>query len=266
MRYFVLTIPRDLRGKYRTKDALKELGREAQKLMQRHGYKRGLRRWHWFGDKSHDWHPHLNILVEGSYIKAEKLQAIKTEWAEILGTKLENVYVTYKRTPSDMAGCLHYVTRSTFLDYDWDVEMAMELRNFRNMVVWGRDWKRETEWEVDPKERVSITGENLDVYSIEKLIEHHCPHGDGEMVWGKALPHRIADLMDGIDLGAGYKYIVDGQSPGGLDGSVKTNLQTMHLVNIAKAMGAVELNTPVKRKGYIRYNPLYPDGKELFYE
>ena len=280
MQYLVLTIPENIRVKYRTKESLKELGRSAQILMIKHGYKRGLRRWHWFGDESNKWNPHLNILVEDGWIPKHKINSIKLDWANILGAavtldyfkngKIKSVHgidikVKYKNSPSDMIGSMNYVTRPTFHDYNWDIDMAMELRNFRNMVVWGRDWKQELKWEMPVQDRTNAAGEVLDVVSIEKLMEHQCPHGDGEMIWSKALPNRILELTESLDLGAGFRYIVDGDSPGGLEESVKDRLRTMRLANIAKAMGAVDFDKPVKRKGYIRYNPLYSGGKELVY-
>jgi hypothetical protein len=290
MRYFVLTIPENIRYKYRTKESLKALGRSAQELMKHHGYKRGLRRWHWFGDppdkkknknKVMKWHPHLNILVEGGYLNKQKLSQIKIDWAAILDVEvtierdqaglIESVHgidieVGYKSKPADMLGCMHYVTRSSFLDYEWDIDMAMELRNFRNMVVWGRDWKRESQWEPDQSQRISPAGEVLDIYSIEKLLEHECPHCGSQIIWNKALPFKILDLTDNLDLGAGFRYIIDGSSPGGLDESVKERLRTMRLVKAAKGMGAVEIKTDKpSKKGYWRYNPDKPKGRELFY-
>ena len=213
MRYVVLTIPEHLRSQYRTKADLRELGRRAQRLMQDLGYNRGLRRWHWFGDRSHKWHPHLNILVEGGYMPAEKLSALKQGWADILGADVISAKVTYKRNASNMAGSLNYITRATFLDYNWDIDMALELRNFRSMVVWGRDWNNEPAWELSVAERQTMTGEVLNVEAIEDIVNHVCPKCHTTITWDTALPARLLRYVDKISYGAGYYSLTDRASP-----------------------------------------------------
>ncbi len=51
-------------------------------------FHRGLRRWHWFGDKDQDDHPHLNYLVEGVYesagvapVEARSQVSVASDWA-----------------------------------------------------------------------------------------------------------------------------------------------------------------------------------------
>lgn len=213
MRYIVFTIPEDLRPQYRTKAALTKLGRQAQELLKSLGYSRGLRRWHWFGDRSHKWHPHLNVLVEGGYMPAEMLAAIKCGWSKILGTDIVDVSVKYKGRPEDMTGCLHYITRATFKDYNYDIDMAIELRGFRNMVVWGRDWHNEPVWMSDSEMRKTDNGESLDVQAIERIVQGICPVDgcDYAIHWKAALPKRIIghDLPASIyPYGAGYYRVL----------------------------------------------------------
>ncbi len=243
MDYLVFTIPESYRGQYRHKADLTELGRRAQELMKRHGFERGLRRWHWFGDRSNKWNPHLNVLVEGGYIKAEKLEHIKEGWARILGTgkDIENVHNKYKSTSGDMAGCLSYVTRATFLDYEWDIDMAQELRGFRNMVVWGKGkWNQEPIWELSKTDRTdAVTGETIDVEAIEHLVNHECPKCGAKVHWDKALPSKLLSLVDTETLGAGYYHIVDRSPPDRLSGDVKKRLAFMRLIWMARCMGAV---------------------------
>lgn len=214
MRYFVFTIPEELRCNYRTKKSLTDLGRKAQEMMKRHGFDRGMRRWHWFGDRSHKWHPHLNILVEGSYLNDNELVSIKRGWARILKTSKENARVSYKPKPADMAGCLHYITRATFLEYEYDIEMAQELRGFRNMVVWGqKKFKKEPVWSLSPAERKAAAGENLNVEAIEKMIEHKCPKCGSHLTWQTALPAELLRVLDKESYGAGYYRIIDRAGP-----------------------------------------------------
>lgn len=242
MRYLVLTIPENIRYRYRTKGSLIDLGRKAQLMMIKQGFKRGLRRWHWFGDKSNKWNPHLNILVEGSYMKAGQLESIHKDWSSILGVDVVDLKIKYKRLPGDMVGSLHYVTRATFLDYNYDMEMALELRNFRNMVVWGRDWKQEYKWDLDHLERLNPTGEKIDVQSIEKLIEHQCPICGSHLTWGDALPFGLLNLTDHIELGAGYYAVLDRPPPSHLDIETEKHLQNLEFVKYIKVKyGAVEV-------------------------
>lgn len=135
--YFVFTIPEELRSRYRTKKALGEFRHRVQELLKSFGYSRGFRRWHWFSDKSNRWNPHLNCLVDGHYIGKAKLDAIKAAYARLLGVGLADANYHYRRSPGQKVHTMKYVTRSTFLDYHWDSEMALELHGFRNQVWWG---------------------------------------------------------------------------------------------------------------------------------
>ena len=254
MRYLVLTIPENIRYKFRTKISLTELGRMAQFMMIKHGYRRGLRRWHWFGDESTKYNPHLNIMIDGAYMKPCEIMILRAEWADILNIKFSdsNVFTEYKRLPSDMAGCLRYVTRSTFLDYNYDLEMAIELRNFRNMVTWGRDWKNEPSWDIDKIERTNATGQPLDIAAIEHLINRECPICHLPIMWKKPLPERLLSLVDTIDIGAGFKYVLDNSPPGYRDSKIDENLHKMKMIMILKSLGAIEPKD-IRPKRYLRY-------------
>ena len=225
MRYLIFTIPEELRFKYRNKKELRELGRRCQEMLKRHGFNRGLRRWHWFGEKSHKWHPHLNVLIDGKYLDEKQLKSIKRGWTRILGTDKQNVRTSYKLTPADMAGCLHYVTRSTFLDYEWDMEMAMELKGFRNMVVWGKGkWDDEPVWKLDAVDRKVVEGEQLDVKAIDNIVNNSCPKCGSRIKWNTALPARLLELTDNISYGAGYYAIVNEKPSPGLSDEIQNRL------------------------------------------
>ncbi|GAI44522.1 unnamed protein product, partial [marine sediment metagenome] len=99
----------------------------------------------------------------------------------------------YRLSPGKMVHTLKYVTRATFRDYTWDLDMAMELRGFRNMVVWGRPDKVDKntgeiavrEWRlsgVDVAWSLADLGgkarevvEDLDIRAIESLVAGVCP-------------------------------------------------------------------------------------------
>jgi hypothetical protein len=92
--------------------------------------------------------------------------------------------------------------------------MALELRNFRNMVVWGRDWHQEPAWDVDKIARTDVeTGEAIDVGAIENIVNGKCHVCGTAIHWEKALPVQLLELVNKESLGAGYYRIIDRPPP-----------------------------------------------------
>ncbi|MBA7678632.1 hypothetical protein ES703_86910 [subsurface metagenome] len=241
MGYLVFTIPQELRAKYRTKKALANLGHQVQELLKGFGYSRGLRRWHFFGDKSTKYHPHLNCLVDGGYCPPALLDKIKAAYASLLAVDLADVNYRYRLSPGKMVHSLKYVTRATFRDYELDLEMAMELRGFRNMVVWGRgQWDGEAAWslaDLGGKARAEVEG--LDIEAIESLAAGVCPVCGKELTWGEALPIGLLAMVDKKPLGAGYWRLADIRPPPGLPDDVKRRLYWMELIHRAEVQVAI---------------------------
>ena len=242
MGYFVFTIPQELREKYRTKKALGKLGHQVQELLKGFDYSRGLRRWHWFGDKSTRWHPHLNVIVDGHYINERKLDAIKRDYASLLGVLLADINYHYRRSPGKMVHTLKYVARASFRDYELDMEMALELRGFRNMVVWGRgQWDNEPAWSLaDLKGKARAAVEGLDIPSIESLVAGVCPVCGKALTWGEALPIGLLANVEKRPLGAGYYRLADIRPPPELPAEVKLKLHWMELIHRAEVKVATE--------------------------
>ncbi len=240
--YFVFTIPEELRAKYRTKKALSKLGHRVQELLKAFGYSRGLRRWHWFGDKSTKYHPHLNCLVDGGFVSPAKLDAIKRGYATLLGADVVDVNYRYRLSPGKMVHSLKYVTRATFRDYELDLGMALELRGFRNMVVWGRgQWDDEPSWslaDLGGEARAEVEG--LDIQAIESLAAGVCPVCGEALTWGEALPIGLLNMIDKRSLGAGYYRLADNKSPPPVADDVKQRLYWMELVHRAEVKVAIE--------------------------
>jgi len=213
MGYFVFTLPESIRGEYRTKKALARLGHQVQELLKRYGYSRGLRRWHFFGDRSTRWHPHLNVLVDGGFAPPRKLEAIKRGYASLLGVDLADVNYHYRTSPGRMVHTLKYVTRATFRDWGWDVEMALELRRFRNAVSWGYSfWDAEPAWSLaELKGKARATVEGLDVQAVESLVGGVCPVCGKPIKWGEVLPIGLLNMVEKTDQGAGYWRLPDGR-------------------------------------------------------
>lgn len=232
--YFVLTIPAELRSEYRNSESLGKVGTAARRLLKRHGFDKGLRRWHWFGEpKGTDYgdtpdgsggvprfHPHLNCLVPGGFIEKTKLEAIKRGWARILKTKRVVVHYSYSEERAKLWHWLKYVTRPTFLDRSWDPDLALALRRFRNSSPWGK-WTGEKAWECDTSDLdLGPEGEEMskDRKKQKRMIEKGlCPCCGEKLTWlPNAVP--IRDLVDlgFLDLGDGV--FMDMGIPPGLRG------------------------------------------------
>jgi len=186
---FVLTLPPEVRDQYRTQEALSKLGTAARRMMQRYGYKRGLRRWHFFGedhpghglqgDGLPPYHPHLEVIVDGAWLKSKAKRAIKRSWANILGVSVDRINLYYQYVqPHDTKKKLHrisYALRPTFTDWRWDEPLAHELIGFHNAQTWGSkaDWSGPDLWEVDPKKEPA---------ALVRLEQGICPmHPESEM-------------------------------------------------------------------------------------
>jgi len=171
------------------------------------------------------------------------LDAIKRGYASILGVDLADVNYRYRRSPGKMVHTLKYITRATFRDYDWDIDMAMELRGFRNMVVWGRGlWAGQAAWSLaDLKGKAKAEVEGLDIEAIDALVNKVCPVCGKPLVWGEALPIGLLNMVEKEDLGAGYwRLLPDVSPPWGLPEDVKFRLYWMELIHRAEVQVAAE--------------------------
>jgi len=250
MGYFVFTLPLEVRGRYRTKKRLTKLGHDIQELLKSFGFKRGLRRWHWFGDIAKNglrgevvFHPHLNVLLDGGYVSEAKLEAIKRAYAQLLSVSVVDMNYRYTNKPGKIIHHLKYITRATFRDYSWDMDMAMELRGFRNMVVWGRgQWDSQAAWSLsDLRGEAKAEVDGLDLSAIQALVEKRCPVCGEALVWGEALPIGILNMLEKKSLGAGYWRLSDiPPPPPSLPDSVKQRLCSLELKHRAEVKAASE--------------------------
>jgi hypothetical protein len=194
--YIVLTIPPEVRGSYRTRESLGDLGTAAKRMFQRQGFDRGLRRWHWFGDRSKVYHPHLNCLLPSGWLSKEQIKRLKASWGRILGVDVSrvNLKVRICDTPRKILHRVKYITRATFTDWRWDEELARELVGFRNSGTWGT-WDGAPAWEVEAEE-----GEYSGGYKVAMLERGLCPEDQTVITWGGLIRGRPL----GRYLGGGY--------------------------------------------------------------
>lgn len=150
MGYHVFTYP--LAERPRTSRELGKFEWVTTEILKRHGFGRGLGKFHWFGDKSVGvWNPHLNYLTESGHLGPEIISALKREVCGELGLSQVVYNYHYSVDRPRKIFWLKYVTRPTFLDKTWALDMADELYNFRNSITWGA-------WE-DPGPRKNLKAE-----------------------------------------------------------------------------------------------------------
>jgi len=176
-------------------------------------FQRGLIRWHWFGDEvTGKWNPHANVLVDAGYIEPEKLEEIKTALRTALNVPDLIVHYSFVDTPGQMFQKVEYITRATFLNYDWNPYMASELFNFRNQRWWGT-WKDAPAWGTDQLEDTDLDG----LLDIGKLQGGKCPdcgqplktlyhaHDGHEVKWSRPIDSTWLTIWNAEEIaGTGY--------------------------------------------------------------
>lgn len=191
MGYWVIEWPDASRYKLRSKRELSDMGKLVKACFIELGYKRGLRRWHYFGDEMQGkYNPHLNILVDGVYIEPELLAYIKEYLRFRLNEPRLIINYHYRNTVKRMVHTLKYVTRATFLVRSWDDEFAEELFNFQNSNYWGV-WRGDIAWSLDQ------AGDDLSAAEFEhiKAIQAGlCPVCGKPLKWSRPNGPRVRAL------------------------------------------------------------------------
>lgn len=171
--YLVITVPEQLREASKNKKFLTDFRTYTKRKLQRLGYDRGLIRYHWAGEDGAKWHPHLNILIEETFLPPDKLKKIKNDlrsWFERRHPETFkknrakiNLWYNYVKpnTPTFDNHKVHklkYVTRATLKVYN--AELAKVIKGFRTTSQWGK-WKK-------PDEKNNS--------SLISLVQNICPH------------------------------------------------------------------------------------------
>jgi len=155
--YWVVTFPLSVRQALRDPVHLRAVGRVVSRVFRALGYARGLRRWHWRGDRSAVWNPHLNVIIPGGFVPAAEIERVKAALVQALTAYFLGLGITYSgpwvinMTVRVGAPALQhlarYVTRATFGRWEADPDMAMRLEGFRNASWWGT-WSGPDLWQV----------------------------------------------------------------------------------------------------------------------
>ena len=221
---FTIPVPPELRHIYRDPKALSALGVSFKRMLQYHGFDRGIRRFHFFGEDHPGsglqgegrpiYHPHLEAIVEHGYLAPRKLYQVKRSVAHILGVSLERVVVHYQYG-SEVGKKLHmlrYMLRPTFEKYEWDPQLAHALVGFRNALSWGQ-WHQKVWNRVKGK---MVNGDYLSpVWDIpegstkmsqtpEALQHGACPVDGSQITWGETMEAKSLVSPYWSEIGGGY--------------------------------------------------------------
>lgn len=217
-------------------------------------FKRGVSRFHWFGDKNPGkYNPHLNILVDAGYLAKGQLKVIKA--ALRAATGIPDLIVNYRYTSKAAKMChiARYVTRSTFRNIEWDMTLAHELYKFRNVTWWG-SWKTDNVWNLE-------AGEGL--AAVAEIQENKCPHchsvlkqlgvsaKTGKPVyWSRPINTKWLDVWQAKELaGSGYYEIQHDNLKDGPNDPVK--LIRLSQFDYAGKFGQIDGELVDKRTGEI---------------
>jgi len=210
---FVITVPPEVRDRYRDPRKLAALGVSFKRMFQDRGFSRGLRRFHFFGEDhpGHGlkgdgfpvYHPHLEAIVEAGHLAPEALEGIKRSVANILGVDLGrvNVHYEYTRSRQKKLHMVSYALRPTFESWEWDEELAYNLVRFKNALTWGK-WKDDQgEW-LPPVWDVPDGEEHGQV--LEALEHGRCPVDGSAITWGVMIAGNLLVAPWWGNLGGGY--------------------------------------------------------------
>jgi len=218
--YMIFEVRLSQRWKFTTKAALQDARKYIQKMLVREGVKRGVSRWHYYGEPNLNeyeselnytkFHPHLNVLCECGYIGSKRLKRIRRLWSSWLkqycGTGgTAPVYTQYCRSNEKRYHWLKYINRSTFKELNsrnrW---IASELFGFNNCSWFGSFSPEEKLRGVDRYDRWRAELPKLqrdakpDVRAVETIAKGHCP------VCGEVL-----HLQEGVVKTDTYELVTD---------------------------------------------------------
>lgn len=211
--YFVIPPPKQLAPLLRSKRRLKNFRNRVWRAFAELGYARGLDSWHFFGDLSNDYFPHLNILVDGGWLEPEQLEDLKAKLREMIYSprvrqryhdKLD-IHYEYRDTPAKIMHAVGYLCRATFLDKSWDEELAEELYGFHNYHTWGQ-WNQQPKWDEPDSDKHSP-----EIYCLAQGL---CPTCKAKLTWARrptTMPHLMA--QGAVEIALGYYRLPDIRPP-----------------------------------------------------
>jgi hypothetical protein len=251
MSYFVITFPEEEREALKNPVKLRTVRKQIIGWLKTKGYERGLSRWHWFGEQSQParwyktmdnkplyksahvipdedmkYHPHLNILTDGTWIELSELKKMELQLEKVIGIEGVNINHSYaendpkkkKFGTATMAHWVMYVSRPTFKKISWEPELVEKLWNFRNTHCWGNSskWQGSAKWGLEDIQGETETREYLDKLAgvnleyVSKLRQGKCPCCDHKLEFIKPLSRKLISPAAILEYyGAGAYRMID---------------------------------------------------------
>lgn len=229
--YLVITIPKSLRNRFKTKEALKSFRDYWRRKLKREGKEIGVMRFHWAGKDGFTYHPHLNVLMPSKWISPETL----ADWRRELGhwfkefcnlpecefwdsEKKEmvsdfppaNLYFHYLKASEEFAAgklfhWVKYIFRATQTRYN--KETAGIIKGFRNTSIFGK----KDLWPTKAIEETKVIqaarkGFEIDEETgeMEKIVWQKRWNENTEKFVPQILPLSVLDLQKMDNIGVGF--------------------------------------------------------------
>lgn len=215
MAYDVITFPLEVRPLLHNPKVLSLIAKKVRRLYRRLGYRKVYTRWHFFGDKSDIYNPHLNILYDGRWLSKDELATFKDltrrallprSISDCIGKDLV-INHRYTRNPKKTMHWAKYVTRATFTDREWDEPLAESLYGFRN-GGWAGTWKDPQKWH--------LTGADKKYNSLINLANNLHPVSGKPLTWSrKPIPWALVLMEEPTDIGAWWYLLPPIREPPG---------------------------------------------------
>ena len=226
MGYLVTTFPMEVRLIMKDPRVLTLLAKRLRRLLRKLGHRKVYTRWHYFGDKSNVFNPHLNVLFDSEWLSPDQLTELKDlirrkllprSIAKSIGKDLV-IHYDYSQDPKRKMHWIKYVTRSTFTDSEWDEQLASRLYGFHNGCFAGF-------WDDPPKWR--LTGADKKYNALLQVKQGIHPISSKPIVWNRRLvPWVLALTLNLTHLGAWcYCYTMPRPPP-------QTNLDLSNLIEL----------------------------------
>jgi hypothetical protein len=224
MGYGVITFPEEVRPLMRNPRTLALLGKKLRSLLRKRGYQKIYCRWHFFGDKSTKHNPHLNVFCDGGYLPPGQLSDLKDDIRRaLLPRSMANQYgkdlvihYDFTRDPKRKMHWIKYVTRPTFLEREWDDQLASMLYGFHNGCFAGT-WNDAPKWK--------LTGSDKKFNALARLAEGLHPESGEPVKWdSKPLPWVLVLMQNPVHLGAWWYSLPPTRPPPAQLGGVEVRL------------------------------------------
>ena len=229
--YLVITIPKSLRNRFKTKEALKSFRDYWRRKLKREGKEIGVMRFHWAGKDGFTYHPHLNVLMPSKWISPETL----ADWRRELGhwfkefcnlpecefwdsEKKEmvsdfppaNLYFHYLKPSEEFAAgklfhWVKYIFRATQTRYN--KETAGIIKGFRNTSIFGKTdlWPKKA---IEETKVVQAARKGFEIDEetgeIEKIVWEKRWNENTQKFVPQILPLSVFDLQKMENIGVGF--------------------------------------------------------------